>query len=103
MILTSASTAASLEKRHRDANVAGGATNGRTRGIDMAELREVGKGLRFPEGPIAMADGSVIVVEIQSGTLARVTPDGTVTEVAKTGGGPNGAAVGPDGKIYVCN
>jgi len=69
----------------------------------MAELREVASGLRFPEGPIAMNDGSVIVVEIQSGTLARVAPDGTVTQVAETGGGPNGAAVGPDGNIYVCN
>src|SRR5213080_3073722 len=69
----------------------------------MAELREVASGLRFPEGPIAMNDGSVIVVEIKSGTLARVAPDGTVTQVAKTGGGPNGAAVGPDGKVYVCN
>ncbi len=50
-----------------------------------------------------MRDGSVIVVEIRSGTLARVGPDGKVSEVAKTGGGPNGAAIGPDGKIYVCN
>jgi gluconolactonase len=50
-----------------------------------------------------MDDGSVIVVEIQSGTLARVAPDGTITQVADTGGGPNGAAIGPDGKVYVCN
>ena len=69
----------------------------------MGEMRVVTTGLRFPEGPIAMDDGSVIVVEIQSGTLARVAPDGAKTIVADTGGGPNGAAVGPDGKIYVCN
>ena len=67
------------------------------------QMREVTSGLRFPEGPIAMKDGSVVAVEIQSGTLARVAPDGTISEVAKTGGGPNGAAVGPDGKVYVCN
>ena len=34
------------------------------RSVDMAELTEITSGLRFPEGPIAMADGSVILVEI---------------------------------------
>ncbi|MEU7816060.1 SMP-30/gluconolactonase/LRE family protein [Pseudonocardia sp. NPDC049154] len=66
-------------------------------------LREVASGLRFPEGPIALADGSVVLVEIRRGTLSRVWPDGSVDVVAELGGGPNGAAVGPDGAIYVCN
>jgi gluconolactonase len=66
-------------------------------------METVASGLRFPEGPIAMADGSVLLVEIERGTLSRVAPDGTVDVVADCGGGPNGAAVGPDGKIYVCN
>ncbi|MEO5900359.1 MAG: SMP-30/gluconolactonase/LRE family protein [Ilumatobacteraceae bacterium] len=63
----------------------------------------VATGLQFPEGPIVLKDGRVLVVEIKTGTLAIAAPDGTVTRVATTGGGPNGAAVGPDGKIYVCN
>src|SRR5256885_1825876 len=63
----------------------------------------VTEGLRFPEGPIAMADGSVILTEIEGQALTRVTPDGKKTTVAQTGGGPNGAAIGPDGKIYVTN
>ena len=67
------------------------------------EMTLVGEGLQFPEGPIWLQDGRVLVVEIKSGTLATVSPDGTVTRVATTGGGPNGAAVGPDGKVYVCN
>ena len=50
-----------------------------------------------------MPDGSVLVVEIKRGTLTRVSPDGRTSIVATTGGGPNGAAVGPDGKVYVCN
>lgn len=60
-------------------------------------------GLRFPEGPIAMADGSVLVVEIDRGTLSRVDPDGSVEVVADCGGGPNGAAIGPDGKVWIAN
>ena len=60
-------------------------------------------GLRFPEGPVAMADGSVILTEIEGGVLTRVTPDGRKTTVAETGGGPNGAAIGPDGAIWVTN
>ncbi len=61
------------------------------------------EGLLFPEGPIALADGTVLVVEIARGTLTRVTPDGEVDVVADCGGGPNGAAIGPDGAVYVCN
>lgn len=60
-------------------------------------------GLSFPEGPVILADGSVLVVEIRSGRLTRVAPDGTRTVVAELGGGPNGAAIGPDGAVYVCN
>ena len=69
----------------------------------MSEIVEVASGLLFPEGPIWMPDGSVILVEIKRGTLSRVQPDGTVEVVAETGGGPNGAAIGPDGAVYVCN
>jgi gluconolactonase len=69
----------------------------------MAELREITSGLEFPEGPVALADGSVLVVEIKGGRLTRVLPDGTHKVVAETGGGPNGAALGPDGKVWVCN
>jgi gluconolactonase len=67
------------------------------------KIRELASGLLFPEGPIAMADGSIILVEIGRGTLTRVTADGRVQVLADMGGGPNGAAIGPDGAIYVCN
>jgi len=69
----------------------------------VQEMKELTSSLRFPEGPIAMADGSVVLVEIERGTLSRVQPDGAVDVVAELGGGPNGAAMGPDGAIYVCN
>lgn len=67
------------------------------------KLREIASGLRFPEGPIAMPDGSVVLVEIERQTLSRVQPDGRIEVIANLGGGPNGAAIGPDGAAYVCN
>lgn len=69
----------------------------------MKDARIVTDGLRFPEGPVAMPDGSVIVVEMNAGRVTRVRPDGAKETVAETGGGPNGAAIGPDGGLYVCN
>ncbi|HET6954360.1 MAG TPA: SMP-30/gluconolactonase/LRE family protein [Acidimicrobiales bacterium] len=74
-----------------------------TRTVEPVNLRVVTTGLRFPEGPIALADGSVLLVEIAGGALTRVDPDGTTTVVADCGGGPNGAAFGPDGAVYVAN
>lgn len=71
--------------------------------FDGVELAEVASGLRFPEGPIALDDGSVLVVEIAGGALTRVLPDGNTELVADCGGGPNGAAIGPAGAAYVCN
>jgi len=66
-------------------------------------MRESCRGLKFPEGPVAMPDGSVILVEIERKTLTRVSVDGEVSVIADCGGGPNGAALGPDGKMYICN
>jgi len=70
---------------------------------DSPEFEVVATGLQFPEGPIAMDDGTVVLVEIARQTLSRVHPDGTVDVIAELGGGPNGAAIGPDGQCYVCN
>jgi gluconolactonase len=68
-----------------------------------SEFRVLARDLEYPEGPVYRSDGGVLVVEIHKGTLTRVAPDGTTATVATLGGGPNGAAVGPDGAIYVCN
>lgn len=69
----------------------------------MTDFRVIADGLRFPEGPVAMPDGRVLVVEIERGTLTRVHPDGGKEVMAEPGGGPNGAAIGPDGACYLCN
>lgn len=69
----------------------------------MDEVRILASGLGFPEGPVAMPDGSVILTDIRNGRCPRVAPDGTVSVFSATGGGPNGLAVGPDGALYLCN
>ena len=66
----------------------------------MPNIRVITEGLEFPEGPIAMADGSVILVEIARGTLTRVWGQRPQEVIATLGGGPNGAALGPDGAVY---
>ena len=62
----------------------------------MHQITEITTGLQFP-------DGSIIVVEIQRGTVSRVSPEGSIEVIATPGGGPNGAAIGPDGACYICN
>jgi gluconolactonase len=66
--------------------------------------RVVVDGLEVPEGPLVLPDGDVVVVEIMGGRMIRIDPRrGTKALLAQLGGGPNGAALGPDGYIYVCN
>jgi gluconolactonase len=69
----------------------------------MKNAQVLAEGLRFPEGPVAMDDGSVIVTELIGKKLTRIAPDGTTTTVAETGGSPNGLAIGPDGALYCTN
>ena len=65
-------------------------------------MEVIAEGLAFPEGPVVMADGSVIAVEIVAGRITRCW-NGRKERVCEIGGGPNGAAIGPDGALYVCN
>lgn len=69
----------------------------------MSDMKVLATGLQFPEGPVVCSDGSVLLVEIQRKTVTRVSPTGEVSIVAQLDGGPNGAAVGPDGALYICN
>lgn len=71
--------------------------------FENSNVRVVGSGLKFPEGPVVEANGSILICEVEGGALVRVTADGTRTVVAELGTGANGAAIGPDGAIYVAS
>jgi gluconolactonase len=71
--------------------------------MDEIAWQEVAGDLAFPEGPVGLLDGDVLVVEVRAGRLTRIRPDGGRETVAEVGGGPNGAAIGPDGAAYVVN
>jgi gluconolactonase len=67
------------------------------------EVRLIAEGLLFPEGPVALPGGDVLVCELASGNLVRISMDGSKRVVAHTSGGPNGLAMGYDGRIWVAN
>lgn len=69
----------------------------------MTDFRVVADGLEFPEGPVALADGAFIVVEIAGNRVTRIHRDGRKEVVAHVPGGPNGLALGPDGMLYCVN
>ena len=71
--------------------------------MKMTEYHTIATGLRFPEAPVCLPDGSVVVTEIAAGRITRIAPDGAISVVAEPGGGPNGLAFGPDGGLYCCN
>jgi gluconolactonase len=56
--------------------------------------------LGFPEGPVVMADGSIVFCDGNTGELLRWR-DGELGTFAVTGGSPWGAVLGSDGAIYV--
>lgn len=60
------------------------------------------EGLEFPEGPVWLGPERVAFTQIR-GQCVSVWERGRTTVVARTGGGANGATLGPDGALYVAN
>ena len=71
--------------------------------VETPALTTLAEGLRFPEGPVVMPDGTIALVEIAAGRVTRIAQDGTKSTISAQGGGPNGLALGPDGYLYCCN
>jgi sugar lactone lactonase YvrE len=59
-------------------------------------------GLGFPEGPVALDDGSIAFVDLLHQNI-RVYRDGKAREICAIEGSPNGMRRGPDGGLYITN
>lgn len=57
-------------------------------------------GLGFPEGPVIMSDGRIVLCDGNTGELL-VYADGNISAYARAGGSPWGAVLGSDGAVYV--
>ena len=64
--------------------------------------RVLATGLGFPEGPVYLGEGTLAFTEIRGQCLSRYA-DGETGVIARTGGGANGATLGPEGALWVAN
>lgn len=80
--------------------------------IRRSDFEILVENLNYPESPVWMGDGTVVVCEAGSGLLRRfdaASGKETAQPIDLTGGDPNtsaganGAALGPDGALYVCD
>lgn len=71
--------------------------------LQASKFELITQGLEYPESPVYMPDGSILLVEIRGGRVTRVTPDGEKHKIADVPVAPNGCAFGPDGHLYVAN
>jgi len=60
------------------------------------------EGLGFPEGPVALGDGSIAFVDLLHQSVRRFA-NGKTEVIAALQGSPNGMRMGPDGLLYVAN
>jgi sugar lactone lactonase YvrE len=69
----------------------------------MSHAEAVAAGIgAVAEGPVWCADGALLATSVDEGVVYRVNPaTGATSVVARTHGGPNGAAPASDGRIVV--
>jgi len=60
-------------------------------------------GFKFPEGPVFDRDGNLFVVDVDTGEISKISPEGQVKTFVNTGGGPNGAKFHANGDLFVAD
>lgn len=63
-------------------------------------MEVLASGIGFLEGPVLSSSGDIITTAIDQGRLYRISDSG-ISVIAETGGGPNGATEGADGRIFI--
>lgn len=64
------------------------------------EVVVLASGLGFTEGPVLRRSGAIVVTAVPDGRVYSIA-GGTTEVLAVTGGGPNGAAEGADGSLFI--
>lgn len=67
----------------------------------MIEPTTIATRLGFTEGPVLCADGSILIVSVDTGRVIRMDHEGAILAVHDVGAAPNGAAESADGTVYV--
>jgi gluconolactonase len=60
-------------------------------------------GFKLPEGPAFDRAGHLYVVDMKSGSISKISPEGQVQIFIDTGGSPNGAKFHANGDLYVAD
>jgi gluconolactonase len=67
-------------------------------------IQVLADGFTFPEGPVLLADGTLVVCDVPAGIIYSVKTDGSGKEVwLEFDGKPNGACLGLDGNLLVAD
>jgi gluconolactonase len=72
------------------------------RQLNVAQVRVAATGFKGPEGVVVDREGGVYGGGAD-GIIRRLSPDGRVTELARTGGRPAGMALDRQGNLFVCD
>ena len=70
--------------------------------VEKLAVEVVATGLGWPEGPTALPDGRVVIVESYRSQLTAIDQGGTARQFAYVAGAPNACVLGSDGLLYVC-
>jgi gluconolactonase len=60
-------------------------------------------GFKFPEGPAFDRSGNLFAVDVDTGDISKISPEGQVKTFVNTGGGPNGAKFHTNRDLYVAD
>ncbi|NQW19396.1 MAG: SMP-30/gluconolactonase/LRE family protein [Chloroflexi bacterium] len=66
-------------------------------------FRVLASGVRGPEGPAIDSEGRLHLVSAEDGAILQVSPSGELSEVARTGGRPNGLVFNSSGEMFVAD